>query len=80
MKKTNTTLSEQFQNGKTRQIRYPNIQIQDRLLSWLGTGISTKSGGVLSGVRVTRSLVLCIRLVDRCLSFVYPRSTRVGGK
>ena len=58
MKKTNTTLSEQFLNGRTRQI--PNIQIQDRTLSWLGTGISTKSGGVLNGVRVTRSLVLCV--------------------
>jgi hypothetical protein len=46
----------------------PNIQIQDRSLSWLGTGISTKSGGVLNGVRVTRSLVLCVCLVDRCLS------------
>jgi hypothetical protein len=31
---------------KKRQNSYPNTEIQDRSLSWLGTGTSIKCGGV----------------------------------
>ena len=48
----NTTLSEQFQNPienrRKRQNRYHNTKIHvDRLLSWLYTDTSIKSGGVI---------------------------------
>jgi hypothetical protein len=34
----------------------------------------------IRGVRVTRSLVLCISFVDRCLSFWYQYNNAVGIK
>lgn len=44
------TLYEQFENSiencKKEQNRYPNTQIHDISISWRGTGISIKSGGV----------------------------------
>jgi hypothetical protein len=49
----NTTLSEQFQNTnekmsekETKTLDSSNTYIQDRSLSWLGTDIQIKSGGV----------------------------------
>lgn len=46
-KKKNTTLMEQFQNQIERgNIYISNTQIHDRTHSWLGTGISIKSGGI----------------------------------
>ena len=46
LKKNITTLSEQLQNQISKSIDSPNIQIHDRLVFRLGTGISIKSGGV----------------------------------
>ena len=41
MKNKNALLSEQFQNHRKMQNRYPcSTQIHDRSLSWLGTGTS----------------------------------------
>ena len=49
-KKKNTALSEQFQNliekSQKEAKSIPQTQIHDRLLSWLGTGTSIKSGGI----------------------------------
>ena len=50
-KQKNTTLREQFQNQTEKnrrkmQNRYPNTQIHDCSLFWIGTGTSIKSGGV----------------------------------
>jgi hypothetical protein len=39
------------------------------LHSWLITGFATGFTPIFSVVRVTRSLVLCVCFVDRCLSF-----------
>ena len=50
------------------------IPVKDTTGATSGAGTAYPSGHlgsstVLSGVRVTRSLVLCVCFVDRCLSF-----------
>ena len=39
-------LKKYLSQYQTRRNRYPNTQIHDRLLFWLGTGTSIKSGEV----------------------------------
>jgi len=59
---------------KTVYLSVPPIQTTKitSVTSGAGTAVLLEhpsSPPVFSGVRVTRSLVLCVRFVDRCLSF-----------
>ena len=71
MKKKHTSLSDHFQNLieknilDRRIIDTPNTHVHDLSLSWHCTSTSTNRGGV----RVTRSLVLCVCFIDGFLSY-----------
>jgi cytochrome b subunit of formate dehydrogenase len=75
-------MAKEKEQNKVQAIQWPNKKVQNKVqaIQWLkkkykimyrqSNGQRKSTLSAFSGVRVTRSLVLCVCFVDRCLFFV----------